>query len=46
MVERASLEEDHRRKTVITKYSTHMIWFERFVRGVELRFGSKSRLDQ
>ena len=36
---------DHRRKIVLTKCITQTIWFERFVRGVELRVGSKSSPD-
>ena len=46
VLEGASLEEDHRRNTVITKCSTQTIWFKIFVRGLELQFGSKSRPDQ
>ena len=34
------------RKAVLTKCSTQNIWFERFVREVELRFGSKYSPDQ
>ena len=30
------------RKNVLTKCSTQTIWFERFVRGVDMRVGSKS----
>ena len=37
--------EDNRIKTVLTKCSTQTIWFEIFVREVELRVGIKSRLD-
>ena len=38
--------EDHIRNTVLTNCSTQNIWFERFVRGVELRVGRKSRPDK
>ena len=38
--------EEHRRKTVLNKCSTQMIWFERFVRGVDLRVESKYSPDQ
>ena len=37
--------EYHRRKTVLMKCSTNKIWFEIFVRGVNLRVGNKSRKD-
>ena len=46
VLEGSLLGKDHRRKTVITKCSTQTICFERFVRGVELRVGSKLRPDQ
>ena len=45
-VRRSFIGEEHRRKTVLTKCSTHMIWFERFEKGVELWVGYKSRTDQ
>ena len=38
--------EDHRRNTVITKYSTQTIWFDIIVRGVELWVGINYRPDQ
>ena len=34
------------RYTLITKYITQTIWFESFVRGLELRVGRNSMLDQ
>ena len=46
VLEGALLGEDHMRKAVLTKCSTQTIWFERFVREVELRFGSKYSPDQ
>ena len=45
MLEGASLGEDHRRNNVLTKCSNQTMWFEMFVRGVELQVGSKSRPD-
>ena len=36
------MREEHRIKNTLTKFSTHTIWFERFVRGVDLRDGNKS----
>ena len=41
-----SLGEEHRKNTVITKFSTQTIWFESFVRGVDLQVGIKSSPDQ
>ena len=46
VLEGASLGEENRRNTVFTKFITQTIWFERFVREVELRVGSKSISDQ
>ena len=40
-----SLGEENSRKTVLTKCSTQTIWFQRFVRGVNLRVGSNPMLD-
>ena len=40
------LGEDHIINNVLTKCTTQNIWFERFMRGVDLRVGSKSRPDQ
>ena len=46
VVEGYSLGGYHWRNTVITKFSTKTILFDRFMRGVELRVGSKSRTNQ
>ena len=46
VIEGASLGEDHRINTVLTKFNNQTTWFERFVRGVELWVGSKSSPDQ
>ena len=45
VLEGTYLVEGHRIKTVLTKFSTQVIWFEKFVGGVELLVVSKSRLD-
>ena len=44
-VRRSFVGENHRRNTVLTKCSTKAIWFGRFMRGLELWVGSKSRPD-
>ena len=46
MIEGASLGEDHRINTVLTKCITQTIWFEMCEREVELRVGIKSSTDQ
>ena len=46
VIEGSSLGEDHMRNIVLTKCSTQTILFERFVRRVEMRVGSKSKADQ
>ena len=46
IVSRILMGEYHRRKTVLMKCRTQKIWFEIFVRGVNLRVGNKSRKDQ
>ena len=38
--------EDHIIKTLLAKCGTQTIWFDRFVRGLELRVGRKFRTDQ
>ena len=45
VLEGDSLGEGNRRNTVLTKCSTKAIWFGRFMRGLELWVGSKSRPD-
>ena len=46
VLEVSSLGEDHRRKTVLAKFITHTVWFDRFVIEVQLRVGSNYILDQ
>ena len=46
VLEGASVGEENRRQTVLTNCSTHTICLESFVRGVDLKVGSKSMPDQ
>ena len=46
MIEGASLREDDSINSLLTKCITQTIWFEMFVRGVELRVGINYRPDQ
>ena len=46
MLEGDLFGEDRRRKTVLTKFRSQTICFERFLIGVELQVGSKSSPDQ
>ena len=46
VLEGASLVEEHRINTILTKCSTHTIWFDIFLIGVEMQVGIKLRTYQ